>query len=227
MITLQVGALEGVISPYGYHRSREVFLVSSKMLRGIMLDVVTVTPYGHDIERRCFMALTPAERQRVSRQRRKEKLKTAEDWANVDPIGQTFSQFLAADREREQALAFMGEALDSVGIDLPDLTKNEDPEYQDDWAKFGVTDRGALGRAERMYGAFLDCARTLARLLNEYKREGVEKSIATLKGSDLSDPAIRDATIAELIRLEKALALLEKEVRHSFNVTSIREGKPT
>lgn len=160
------------------------------------------------------MALSPAEKQRRYRERQKERRfdKTARNApdAAAPVLAQPFFKFFSEHGKEWDDIAVM--ALDEVGITPPAFDDDDDPH----WHLYGDTDRGSIGRAERMVGAFLDSAAALARIINEYKREEITRAITELEQSDLSDPAVRTKALAEIVRLTKLRDRLDKQVRWSL-----------
>ena len=173
------------------------------------------------------MALTPAERQRNRRKRLKTAHKTAPDVSHAYVRG-SFSKYVEANDDADQSLSFIAETLDSVGLNqkVP-LTKDTDPECDEhpEWAAFGVINRGALGRAERMVDALIDCAKSLAETINRYKLQEIEAAIRKLETSKLSTHAAQKKALSDIVRLKAIHARLKREVRHSF-ATSTVKGEP-
>ena len=171
------------------------------------------------------MALSEAERKRRYRAQKQQEAKALVDEAlsAVSVIPKSFPEFLQGDGDEMDAkrneLMFLAETMDSVGMDFPDFSEDEDPEWTPDWY---VENRGVLGRAERMVDGMIDCAKQLAELINEYKLKRVGQAIEALMNSDLSDPDTKKLTLAKIVKLEKVRERLSKEVRHSFKVTSVK-----
>jgi len=159
------------------------------------------------------MALTPAEKQRRYRARLKQAARAAPDQASVNLTG-SFAEFLGAEGAQLE-LSFIGETFDSVGLQFPDLEKDADPEWRPEW---GGENRGSLGRAERMVGALIDSARSLAALINEFKLGEIEAAISSLENRRKLDAK----ALKEAIRLNKIRDGLRKETRHSFPVTVVK-----
>ena len=151
------------------------------------------------------MALTQAEIQKRYRERLKaEKAKAPERTDEV--LRRPFFQFLA---EHGKWLNDADPALTDVGITPPEF----DDDVDEFWERYGEIDRGSIGRAERMVGAFLDSAVALASDINRYKREEITRAITTIEQSDLTDPAARKKALAEMVRLTKLRDRLNKQVR--------------
>lgn len=183
------------------------------------------------------MALSEAERKRRYRNRLKEEAKRAPDVVLEVTEGDqiSFSDFLLGKKEvridvfgeskylyidgKEQELSFIDETLDSFGSQMPDLTVDKDPEWRPEWS---VENKGSLGRAERMVDGWIECAKALSELINQFKVERVNKALEILSASDMSDPERRKQVLAKIVKLEKVKERLQKEVRHSFRVTSVK-----
>lgn len=86
----------------------------------------------------------------------------------------------------------------------------------------GATD--SLARAEIAVGCLIDAAAELAGIINSYKRKEVMQRIAEIEASDLSDPAGRKAALTQIVRLNKLLDQLGKQVRWTFKQWKIDEG---
>ncbi|MCO5163528.1 MAG: hypothetical protein M9939_20550 [Mesorhizobium sp.] len=158
------------------------------------------------------MALSNTDRVRDFRNRKKKERKVAAD--DVADIASTpFFEFW---QSRQNIWSEADESLASVGVVAPTFDDDSDLDWQEEWAAFGDTYRGSIGRAERMVGAFLDSAGALARIINEYKREEITRAITKLEQSDLSDPAVRTKALAEIVRLTKLRDRLDKQVRWSL-----------
>ncbi|TCT12674.1 hypothetical protein EDC22_102359 [Tepidamorphus gemmatus] len=174
------------------------------------------------------MALSPAEKQRRYRERQKVKMAeqakqarhVADDTAPF--LAVTFADFLRQDGEAQaNALPFIQETLGSVGLDSTDWEADEDPEWHEyQWD--GTTDRGLLGKAERMVGAFLDSARALSELINRYKLQEIDRALAEIERADLSDPEAKKQALADVVRLNALRKRLHKEVRYSFPATVVK-----
>ncbi len=110
-------------------------------------------------------------------------------------------------------------ALELAGIDAPSFDDDQGPTA---FAIQGVIDGvedpypvadNSLGRAETMVGCFLDAAVEMAGIVNSYKRREIRARLAEIEESDMSDPAHRKAAMASIVRLNKILDQLEKQIR--------------
>jgi hypothetical protein len=163
------------------------------------------------------MALSPKERQRLSRERRKEAAKLAGDPTDALDRG-SFAEFFNAHWQE----SFIAETLASVGTHVA-FNTDDDPEWDQDWAQGGLTNRGSIGRAERMADALLDSALAVAEIIRDYKRHAIDRAIAKIEASDLSDPAVRKPALAEIVRLTKMREQLDKTFRRDFPQLRVRE----
>ena len=152
------------------------------------------------------MAMTALERKHRSLERKEAKARAVGDPTDV-LASQPFYQFLNSHRlwrDIEQNL---------------DLVEGAAPQFNDDsdsgWLEDGWDGpfRGSIGRAERMVTVYLDFAATVARMINDYKREAIESALVQLEQSDLSDPVIKAKALADTVRLNKMRDQLDKSVR--------------
>ncbi|RWK85296.1 MAG: hypothetical protein EOR52_27710 [Mesorhizobium sp.] len=154
------------------------------------------------------MTKTSAEYQRAYRQRKAELAKKAGD--PTDKVAtQPFSEFLPNDGN----WPVIEEVLDCVGVTPPAFDSDTDDQWQEQW---GEPYRASIGRAERMVGAFLDAASGLADAIARYKRKEIDRSIADLEASDMTDRAIKKEALDEIMRLNRVRDQLERQVRWSL-----------
>lgn len=152
------------------------------------------------------MVKTAAEYQRAYRERLKEQQKRSVAVAD-EAFKEPFHEFMAEHWEDVNAY------LEWAGVkDPPDYEADgdTDPEWIPD---FDGPNRGALGRAERIVGLYLDAANTLAGYINRYKVREISNRIAELEAADLSDPEARKQALADIVRLTKYRDQLAKQVR--------------
>ena len=155
------------------------------------------------------MAKTAAEYQRAYRERKAKQAKLAGD--PTDAIVSTkFHEFLAESDHWHSDVLY---PLEWAGIS-PDafqaFDRDDDPDHDPQ------TDgpyRGSIGRAERMVGMFLDVASGLASTINDYKRREIDRAIANLEASDMTDPVGKKKALNEIVRLNKLRDQLDKQVR--------------
>lgn len=149
------------------------------------------------------MALTPAEKQKRYRDRLKVREKTLPDGA-MPYLRRPFYEFLNDDRREEVAVY-----LDSVGMQFPTFSDDSDLGWE---AEHDGDDRGSLGRAERLVGALLDTASELARMLNAYKQEEIDRAIVEFD-AQLENPNTRPAALKEIVKLTDLRKQLDRAVR--------------
>lgn len=168
------------------------------------------------------MALTPAEKQRRYRERQKEKRQSPEEkWMRPDAthpfLRQPFYEWAGDDDVDWQEVTF---PLGLVGIEFRPFNDDSDPTdvtaVFDEWGTdegYYAKYKGSVGRAELTVTALLDAAIALAYKLNQYKLEQINRAIADLEASDLSDPVAKKRALADIVRLTKIRGRLEKHVR--------------
>lgn len=162
------------------------------------------------------MALSPAEKQRRYRERKKEALKAAPDQTQSF-LTTPFNEFIANDPVGWDNWDQVKTCLEWAGINpdgMPSFNADDDPEHLGEDIDGPV--RGSIGRAERMVGLFMDAASHLASAINAYKRHELDRAIAEIEASDLSDPETRKHALKEIVRLNKLRDRLAKQVRWSF-----------
>ena len=71
-------------------------------------------------------------------------------------------------------------------------------------------------KAEIMVGQLIDAAASLARIVNDYKRDEIDVRIAEIEQSDLSTPDAKKKAFADMARLKKMRDQLDKQVRWTF-----------
>lgn len=173
------------------------------------------------------MVLTPAEKSKQWRDRRKAEHEVAlrEVRAKVradfrKPFGE---YYLDHPQGSDVDLA-----LELAGYDPPDFTDDRGPEaFALEDAIAGVDDPfrgavGALGRADAVVGLLIDASSELARIVSDYKKAEIKARIAEAEESDLTDAATRKAALAEIVRLNKILDQLNKQVRRNFQQWEVR-----
>lgn len=164
------------------------------------------------------MALTPAEKQKAYRERRREKedrekIKGGDNGAPF--YRKPFSDFAQTDAN----LGEVDQYLALAGLELPAFDDERDPEaFVIDRPAFGEESlfgeaKGALGRAEVTIGCLIDAAATLADAVNRYKRKEIQHRLAELEQSVDVD---RATAMQEAVRLNKILDQLSKQVRMPF-----------
>ncbi|QND32406.1 hypothetical protein HB772_09070 [Sinorhizobium meliloti] len=172
------------------------------------------------------MALTNAEIQKNWRERQKAKkteaLKSADSAAVAAIMRTPFFEYF--DNHGEE-LTFTA-CMDTAGIDPPVFTDDSAPksatgeieaifaENPESSVYHGQTN--SLAKAEIMVGQLIDAAASLARIVNDYKRDEIDARIAEIEQSDLSDPGAKKKAFADMARLKKMRDQLDKQVRWTF-----------
>lgn len=163
------------------------------------------------------MAMTAAERKRRQIQRERDRARK-----QLDPVySLPRPQFGAWLEDNEGAVDTMHLDLCYDGMNRmpPEFHDESDPVSASGGFIFPTTAdgepsyRGALGRAELEVDLLIEAAKTLAGMINAYKRAVIENRIAEIERHELDDPATRSARLKEIIELNTALERLGKSVR--------------
>lgn len=159
------------------------------------------------------MALTPAEKQKAYRDRKRQDKRDQADVAR-QLLKTPFSDWIHSDGCYSEFLT----PFELIGLNPPLFDDERGPEEfmipgasEEDDPFPGA--KGAVGRAEVIVGYLLDAALSLADALNRYKREEIEERLAELENSDDADTA---TVIKEAVRLNNILDQLNKQVRTNF-----------
>ena len=121
--------------------------------------------------------------------------------------------------------------LDLAGIEVPAFDDDRGPEHfasdacfgsNQDRAEIFVSRKGSIGRAEVMAGCLLDAANILADVINSYKRQQLESTLAEIEKRDMSDPETRKEALAEAVHITKLLEELQKTVRRSLPMWEVK-----
>ena len=167
-----------------------------------------------------------AEAQRRWRRRQKEKRKealTKADRAPNDVFRTPFYEYA------DLAFSDVDLCLALAGIQMPEFEDDRGPEdFVLNNATAGVEDpfdgaSGSLGRAEVMVGCLISAAVELAASINSYKTKEIKDRIAELEQSEIADPETRKRVMAEIVRLNRMMDALNKQVRWSFPQWKIRD----
>lgn len=171
------------------------------------------------------MALTNAEIQKAWRERQKvkkiEALKFADDKAVAEMRSPFFEYF---DNHGEQEVFTC--CMDTAGIEPPDFSDDSAPKsatgevekiFEDNPEASVYHGRtNSLARAEIMVGQLIDAAASLARIVNDYKRDEIDARITEIEQLDLSDAEAKKKAFADMARLKKMRDQLDKQVRWTF-----------
>ena len=179
------------------------------------------------------MANANAEAQRRWRERQKQKrldaLKLPDAPQNASPFRKPFFEAFEDDGNAQNVEI----SLDCAGIEPVSFQDDSGPKSFTGQIEQMATDSGeeayrgaqnSLGRAEVMVGCLIDAAAELASIINTYKRKEIRQRIAEIEESDLADPVARKAALAQIVRLNKLLDQLDKQVRWTFKQWKIDEN---
>jgi len=168
----------------------------------------------HVANKEIDMGLTEAEKKQLQRER-----KRAEHKANSDScypyLKETFSEFL----EHEGNYVDVEIALGLAGIEAPLIEDERDPEeFALEEVKAGIENlfpgaQGAIGRAEVLVDCLLDAATQMALVVNNYKRQEIQRRLKELEKSTEMDTGTK---MNEAVKLNKLLEALDKDVRRSL-----------
>ena len=161
------------------------------------------------------MALTPAEKQRAYRERKKEQqrleLKSAS--SNAAAVSKSlFSESFAADPNASDFELTLGLA----GMVAPDFEDERGPkEAALPHTIAGAEDTfgdatGALARAEVAIGCLLDAAVILSGIVNTHLKNEIKDRLAELERTESGE---RASAINEAVKLNRMLDQLDKQVR--------------
>lgn len=166
-----------------------------------------------------------AEAQRRWRERKKQKrqddLKRPARPQSESPFQQPFFEAL----ENDGNFIDVEMCLDIAGIEPVTFEDDSGPKSFTGQIEQLARDSGeepylgvgnSLGRAEVIVGSLIDAAAELASIVNKYKRREIKKRIAEVEASDLTDPVLRKDAMAQIVRLNKLLDQLDKQVRWTF-----------
>ena len=179
------------------------------------------------------MANANAEAQRRWRERQKQKrladLKLPDTRHDASPFRQPFFEAFQDDGNTSNVEI----SLDYAGIEPVSFPDDSGPKSFTGQIEQMATDSGeeayrgaqkSLGRAEVMVGCLIDAAAELASIINTYKRKEIRQRIVEMEESDLTDPVARKAALAQIVRLNKLLDQLDKQVRWTFKQWKIDEN---
>ena len=163
------------------------------------------------------MALTAAERKRLQVERERQRARQQTDLVYDLPrpaLGDWLEASYGGGEAQHLAICY-----DGMNREAPDFSVDTDPVSATGGFVYPTDEagepsyRGALGRAELEVELLLEAARTLATLLNGYKRSVISERIAAIEAEDLHDPEVRRQRLGEIVLLNKALERLDKSVR--------------
>ena len=163
------------------------------------------------------MAMSAAERKRLQIDRERERAKHQIDLAYALPrpaFGAWIEETFDAD-----ALEHLTICYDGMNRLPPDFSADADPVSATGAFDFPATEEGtpshlgALGRAELEVDLLIDAARTLAMMVNGYKRKVISDRLKQIESHELADPQTRAERLREVVELTKAQERLAKTVR--------------
>ena len=168
------------------------------------------------------MALSPAEKSKRWRERQKAQRDAKERKAQLKMQADYREPFGEYAESHGDFSTFEAD-LNLLGYEQPDFTDDRGPkEFAFEEAYRGMEEElfggkvGSLGRAEYMIESLLGAAGALSMVVNDYKVKEIKARISEVEASDLSDIATRKTAMAEIVRLNKVLDLLRKQVRRNF-----------
>lgn len=178
------------------------------------------------------MALSNAEKVKRYRERQKEKKQNElkQPTPPSDLFKTPFFEFFPVDEQLgsaySQSLELGGIAPlafeDDSGPETATLDDILDSDGKNDAVNFFAEHAGSsLGKAEVLIGCLLDAAADLAGWVNDYKKSEIRARIAEIETSDLSDAKQKRAALNEVVRLNKLLAALDKEIRWPLPVWKV------
>ncbi|MCB6179037.1 hypothetical protein LHP98_12970 [Rhodobacter sp. Har01] len=161
--------------------------------------------------------MTAAERKRLQVERDRARAKRQLDLVYVLPRP-PFGTWLDDD-DRASAVDHLAICYDGMNREPPNFQDDNDPVSASGHFEFPSTEdgepsyRGALGRAELEVDLLIEAAKTLADLINDYKREVIADRIRQIELHDLDESDTRKERLKEIVELNKALERLDRSVR--------------
>ena len=166
------------------------------------------------------MAMTANERKRAQIQREQEALRHIPD-STYPYLSVPFHRYINDDGNWSD----VQQCFELMGVEPPQFEDDRgaadfafDDNFGSDQDKID-TFKGqekSIGRAEAMVGFLLDAASGLSRIINEFKKAEISRSLAEIQQRDLTDPDIRITTMAEVVYIARLQDELQKSVRRSF-----------
>lgn len=168
------------------------------------------------------MAKTALERKREQVARDRARLLDMPD-STYDYLREPFYQWL----ERTNGGGEWDTAMwhfDASAIPQPEFTDDSGPHSIDgdieelktaDYDPYAGYER-SIGKMEHLIDNMLASALLLAQIVNDYKVGELRARIAEIEQSDLSDPETKRKALADIVRLQKMLDQLSKQVRRTL-----------
>ena len=163
------------------------------------------------------MPLTAAERKRLQMERDRARAKKQADLVYSLPRVQ-FGDWLEQN-DQDGTIQHLHICYDGMNRSPPDFSDEHDPTSKTGAFVFPTNEdgepsySGSLGRAELEVDLLIEAAKTLAHLLNDYKRSVIRDRLAQIETLELDDVASRGALLSEIVMLNKALERLDRSVR--------------
>jgi len=163
------------------------------------------------------MALSAAERKRQQVERERARAKSKEDLTYSVPrvaLGAWLDE-----HDPEPGLVHFDMCYNGMNREPPSFKDDSDPVSRTHDFVFPSTEdgepsyRGALGRAELEVDLLIEAAKTLATMINAYKRDVVSNRVRQIEDSELDDRDNRASKLKEIMELNKALERLDKSIR--------------
>jgi hypothetical protein len=168
------------------------------------------------------MAKSALQRKQDQIARERERLRTALD-STYPFLHEPFYQWLERTHgggEWETAMWHF----DASALPQPEFTDDSGPRSidgevelmkSDDYDPYAGYER-SIGRMECLIDNMLASALLLTHIVNDYKSGELRARIVEIEQSDLSDPEKKRKALADIVRLQKMLDQLSKEVRRTF-----------
>lgn len=167
------------------------------------------------------MAKSALERKQEQLRRKREQLEAAPEISRPYAKEKQFFEY-AQDHTAWDGVRM---ALDTAGFQF-DLEDDSNPEsatgYIEDPDLFS-SHPGSLGKAEIIVTCLLDAAADLALVINDYKKEKIEKAISDLRESTPKSDEERKAQFDQMVLLTKIREQLDRKFRREFPLTEVKE----
>lgn len=166
------------------------------------------------------MALSANDRKRRQLEREKEALRGLSD-STYPYLSIPFFKYL----EEDSNWSHVDLCFDLLGMDAPQFLDDRGPQHfanddcldsDEDRAELFSGFKNSIGRAEVMVDLLLDVVTELTKTINRFKREELEKRLADLETSTLSDPAARKAALETAVHIARLQDELGKNVRRTL-----------
>ena len=177
------------------------------------------------------MALTANERKRAQIAREQEALRQLPD-GTYTYLSIPFHQYLDQDGNWSD----VQQCFEMMGINPPQFQDDRGPAdfafddiFGSDQSKIDAFNgsENSIGRAEVMVGQLLDAASGLSQIINKFKQTELNRALIEIHQRDLTDPAIRKATMEEVVHIARLQEDLQKNVRRTFPQWEIKILPPS